>query len=84
MCIGYRFALLEIQITLMELYRRFSFAVHWPSMQPPRKRAAASPAAAAAEGEEVGDLGNKLLLMNGLTLGPVGGIWVTVESLRPH
>jgi len=89
MCIGFRFALLEIQITLLELYRRFSFQVHWPSMQPPRKvakSASANTAVAAggADGEEavVQDLGEKLRLMNGITLSPVGGIWVTAETLK--
>ena len=87
MCIGFRFALLEIQITLLELYRRFSFQVHWPSMQPPRKVAKSSTetavGAAAADDEEVvvQDLGEKLRLMNGITLSPVGGIWVTAETL---
>jgi hypothetical protein len=84
MCIGYRFALQEIRLGLLELLSQFHFEVQWELMAPPR------PQQGEDAGAEVGDKqqqqqqrrdSGSLRTMNGFTLSPVGGIWVKVE---PH
>ena len=72
MCIGYRFALQEVRLGLIELLEKLHFEVQWNLMVPPR---ANTLGAAADDDSNCRELATELKF----TLCPAGGIWVKVE-----
>jgi hypothetical protein len=93
MCIGYRFALQEVRLGLLELLSRFHFEVQWELMVPPpqpelqqqqQKGEEGADATADKQQQQQQQRGSRALrTMNGFTLSPVGGIWVKVEPREP-
>jgi hypothetical protein len=84
MCIGYRFALQEIRLGLLELLCQFHFEVQWELMAPPRPQQGEDGGAVAGDKQQQQRRDSRALrTMNGFTLSPVGGIWVKVEPRVP-
>ncbi|WIA09117.1 hypothetical protein OEZ85_008529 [Tetradesmus obliquus] len=95
MCIGYRFALQEVRLGLLELLSQFHFEVQWELMvpPPPQPHQQQQQQQGVEGGAEAGDKqqqqqqqrGSRALrTANGFTLSPVGGIWVKLEPRVPE
>jgi hypothetical protein len=91
MCIGYRFALQEIRLGLLELLSQFHFEVQWELMVPPLQQQGEGLGAVAEDKQQQQQQQQQqwqrdsrvLRTMNGFTLSPVGGIWVKIEPRVP-
>eukprot|EP00878_Enallax_costatus_P008450 GHUV01008832.1.p1 GENE.GHUV01008832.1~~GHUV01008832.1.p1 ORF type:complete len:573 (+),score=166.57 GHUV01008832.1:167-1885(+) len=86
MCIGYRFALQEVRLGLIELLEKLHFEVQWNLMVPP-KTSALGAAVGADKNVDNGKGANserrELATELKFTLCPAGGIWVKVEPRVP-
>jgi hypothetical protein len=86
MCVGYRFALQEVRLGLLELLSHFHFEVQWELMVPPLQQHGVVGGAVAADKQQQQQQrrdSRALRTMNGFTLSPVGGIWVKAEPRVP-
>lgn len=82
MCIGYRFALQEVRLGLLELLDQFHFEVQWNLMQP-AGGAATTDAGNGSKDSSGAEVRRELKTDMGFTLSPAGGIWVKVVPRRP-
>lgn len=82
MCIGYRFALQEVRLGLIELLEKLHFEVQWNLMVPPRASQLGS-ADDTFDTSAANQYRRELTTELKFTLCPAGGIWVKVEPRVP-